>query len=114
MTNEWEALQLEVHANSVAKGFWEEGVNQQLPTKVALLHSECSELLEAYRTGNPSTPCDKFAKGLPLSREEEEMADILLRLMDLAAYQGVDLMKAAAVKHAFNKTRPTKHGGKEF
>ena len=43
-----------------------------------------------------------------------ELADVVIRIMDLAEYYGIDLEKVIAEKHTFNKTRPFKHGGKKL
>jgi NTP pyrophosphatase (non-canonical NTP hydrolase) len=115
-------LQRAAYDNSIAKGFWPcpeldgEDAPELLASKVALIHSEVSELLEAYRE-DPTAQCGKWRDGslkgrepIPLSREEEEMGDILLRLFDLAERRGIDLMEVALRKHEFNLTRPVKHG----
>ncbi len=96
-------FQKRVHALATNNGFWKE-VN--LGEKCALIHSEVSELLEVYRK-----PGLQFSTKVPaLSAEAEEMADILIRLLDLAAARGIDLWEAAKLKHAYNATRPYKHG----
>lgn len=105
MTREGFTLfQNECHANAVRHGFWDGPDNTNLASKVALMHSELSELLEVYR----GKAVQK--EGLVLSPEEEEMADVLIRLCDLAGHRGIDLFKCALTKHAFNLTRPHKHG----
>ena len=106
---------LEAHRLAVAKGFWEE--YQQIPWSsndaslvlvkpIALMHSEVSELLDAVRI-NPDALCDK---NVELTCEEEEVADIFLRLVDYCGARKIDLGHAAALKHEYNKTRPYKHG----
>lgn len=53
------------------------------------------------------------AAGVPvLTCAEEELADIIIRAMDTAKRLGVNIGRAIAVKHAFNATRPHRHGGK--
>lgn len=73
-------------------------------------HNEISELHEAHRKRNLFYPCDK---GIQLTCLEEELADIMIRIMDFASYMGVDLENAISVKHEFNKTRSYRHGNKE-
>jgi NTP pyrophosphatase (non-canonical NTP hydrolase) len=52
--------------------------------------------------------------GLPaLTSAEEELADIIIRTLDTAASMNINIAKALAVKHAYNVSRPYKHGGKK-
>jgi len=81
------------------------------------LHDEVSELHEAWRNNRLHEPCDKAeamsAQGIePLTCAEEELADIIIRAMDDARKLGIDIESAVVRKHAFNKTRPNRHGGK--
>ena len=41
-----------------------------------------------------------------------ELADILIRVGDLAGFLGIDLDEAVRLKMAYNRTRPHRHGGK--
>ena len=80
-------------------------------------HGETSEFWEAFRAGTLDKPCDKAEKmialGLPpLTCGEEEVADILIRGLDMAEAHGIDAAKAVAAKMAYNATRPALHGGK--
>jgi len=97
-----------IHHNAVAKGFWEpntEGNHTVFYLKqIAMIHSECSEVLEAIRK----------EKG---DREVvSELADIIIRTLDL--YQGlvsdgytkISLDGALAEKNVLNVTRPVMHG----
>lgn len=101
------------YTNATAKGF-HDGDRVPLPISriaefVANLHGEASELWEAARKGKLGDLCDK---GIPLTCAEEELADILIRCLDTAVALGVNIGKAVATKHAYNTTRPHKHGGK--
>lgn len=41
-----------------------------------------------------------------------ELADVVIRLMDMCDHYGIDLAAAVVEKHEFNKSRPYRHGGK--
>jgi len=98
-------------------GFQEkQKINPQswMPEKIALMHSELSEWLEAERE-NPNKLCGKkFADGeiLQLTCREEEIADILIRVLGTARRLGVDVDRAVYEKSRYNGQRPYKHGKK--
>jgi NTP pyrophosphatase (non-canonical NTP hydrolase) len=118
-------LALEIHENSKSKGFYDETVN--IPEKIALIHSEASEALEADRE-------DKYSKlktaGLENMLKEsdevfsaifrvgvkdtfqDELADIVIRVFDLAACKGIDIENHILAKMRYNSLRPHKHGKK--
>lgn len=104
------------HENSKVKGFWDGTENDNIPTKIALIHSELSEMLEAYRRGNP--PCDKPASIMDggnlrtITSMEEEAADVFIRLCDLCGRLNIDLASVAMEKHRYNTNREHMHGGK--
>lgn len=84
---------------------------------VANLHSEVSEFWEAYRKNQIDDLCDKSEKceslGFgTLTNGEEELADILIRVLDTAKTLGIDIGRAVRVKDAYNQTRPFRHGNK--
>lgn len=84
---------------------------------IANLHGECSELWEVYREDQLSDLCDKSKKmkklGIkPLTCLEEELADIIIRTLDIAYVFDVDIEKAIKSKMKYNENRGYRHGNK--
>lgn len=127
-------LAKEVHENAVAHGWWEKPPT--LPEALCLIHGELSEALEEYREGNPliygtcalaaedckfSGVCDNVGSpGVEGAVEGPckpegvavELADVILRTLDLMAALGVDVDAVVMAKHRYNLGREYKHGGK--
>lgn len=99
--------QEDIHPVNVEKGFWSEPVMMdKYVAKLALIHSEVTEVLEALRK---SQGPDKVT---------EEFADILIRLFDLYGTLVEDgeadpeLYGVMQDKMKANKERPVKHGNR--
>jgi NTP pyrophosphatase (non-canonical NTP hydrolase) len=71
----------------------------KIPAVIALIHSEASEALEAFRKDDRPN-------------FEEELADTVIRVLDLTAGLGIDIDAVVAAKLAKNRTRGYRHGGK--
>ncbi len=96
------ALAKECHQIAVEHGWWD--TERSFPECVALIHSEVSEMLQVWR----KEPLDS---GITLV-VCEEMADILIRVFDLAEANHVDDLDAiVAAKMEKNRQRPYRHGG---
>jgi NTP pyrophosphatase (non-canonical NTP hydrolase) len=103
----------ELHALAVEKGFWDvikdapqEQVDIFITKQLMMIVSETVEVMEAIRKSHgPEAVAD-------------EMADILIRTLDLYAglreheYVNTDLQVAFNNKTSINKLRPEKHGVK--
>ena len=91
-----------VHQMAVDKGWWDECRNDG--EAIALIHSELSEGLEALRAGARS---DKIAG---FDGIEEELADVIIRIMDIAAGRDWRVAEALVWKVDYNSSRERRHG----
>lgn len=116
-------LSKEIYQNNVEKGFYEDEKN--IGEMLCLVHSEVSEALEADRKDKYLTNNIFAVNGWVSDSDfkysfvenvkdtfEDELADIMIRVMDLAAFKNIDLEEHIAAKMRYNKLRPHKHGKK--
>lgn len=78
---------------------------------LGLIVGEASECLECVRK-NPEAPAEHLDQKEFL-HVEEELADIVIRVMSIAYHQNYSLASAIIAKMDYNETRPHKHG-KQF
>jgi len=117
-------LQKICHKIAKGKGFWDEE-NPNIAEKLMLIVSELGEACEALREGKfQNLPyMDTLEKGAKLGKSkedriwekdtfEDELADTIIRICDLAEYMGIDLEWHLKKKIAYNKKRSYKHNKK--
>ncbi|HET7110164.1 MAG TPA: hypothetical protein VFI41_04790 [Gemmatimonadales bacterium] len=107
----------QIHKTAVDHGWWENG-DRNIGEVMMLIVTEVAEAFEHYRHGQDITEVfyldDKREgvkdkpDGVPI-----ELADILIRVLDFAHYNGIDIERAMQIKMAYNDSRPYKHGGKK-
>ncbi|PWI55848.1 hypothetical protein [Sulfoacidibacillus thermotolerans] len=88
----------EVHETAREKGWHEEEL--PFPVAIALIHSEVSESLAADRSGEGNVA--------------EELADVILRVLDSARTYQLDVSTALVRKMAKIDLRAYRHGGKKY
>jgi NTP pyrophosphatase (non-canonical NTP hydrolase) len=100
-----DALAAVLHEIAIEKGFWDgEYSHDKIGNKLALVHSEVTEVLEAIRKSKGS------------EQVVEEMADVIIRLLDVyAAMRNEEqilhsLDEVLEAKINKNKERPRLHG----
>jgi hypothetical protein len=102
-----------LHATAKEKGFWDHAtlpcpnapigatgtlVNPSIvPEKLALISSEVGEVLEGWRDDDPANMA-------------EELADVIIRCLDLAEFLGFSMDDEVQRKAAKNEGRPYLHG----
>lgn len=125
----------QVLQNAIEKGFYEDGKATNIGERLALIHSEVSEALEADRK-NRKADLEYFIKrekeiidsykGVMSSLDntdfknlftqkikdtfEDEMADVCIRVFDTCAFLKIDLEKHIELKMRFNSLREKMHG----
>ena len=96
------------HKNACEKGWHDKP--RELPELLCLVHSEVSEALEDYRAGRDPQET-YYEEGKPCGIPSE-LADVVIRIADIAGHYGIDLEQAVCDKMAYNRTRSFRHGGK--
>lgn len=101
-----------VHENSVEHGWWENERN--FGELLMLIVTEVAEVMEDWRHGRsmntvqwevgPHSGLPKPA-GIPI-----ELADIIIRVLDLCAAYDIDIDDALKEKISYNRNRPYRHG----
>lgn len=120
-----QAISKQIHENAKAKGFWDKERN--LGEMLMLIVSEVSEAMEADRKAHYSDWDDRlppFMTNIPdgefkriFEKEvkntfEDELADAVIRILDLAYSRNIDLEWHIKQKMRYNAMREHMHGKK--
>ena len=119
ITDVLEMMAAEIRALNIEKG-WRNpdgSLKTTFGESIALIHSEASEALDAYREAGFADLTAKPDDTTALPKPEgvgSELADALIRVVGVAEEYGIDLPAEFHRKMAFNWTRPARHGGKRL
>lgn len=133
-----QAISKEIHENARAKGFWDKERN--LGEMLMLIVSEVSEAMEADRESRYYDAATRYRVGKDMSKNgahwafdivdsheeawtnwfraevknsfEDELADAMIRIMDLAYSRNIDLEWHIKAKMKYNSMREHMHGKK--
>lgn len=135
-TQSWNTIAADIHATNIEKGWWDQEtkvglavLNHLLDTDadpslidavipmlrrndgeaLMLIVTEVAEVLEGLRDRNP--PSEKIGAA-GFTQAEEEMADVVIRVMDLCCARNWRVAEAIKAKLEYNRTRPFRHGGR--
>ena len=114
----WKTIAGGIHRTCLEKGWWNDlnqvmalsgkpGETQVLLARIMLVITELAEAVENIR--HNQEPDDKIPEFTGL---EAELADAVIRMMDLAARFNLRLPEAILAKTKFNEGRDYRHGGK--
>lgn len=125
------ALASECHATARSKGFWDPSTGNNIGEMLMMVVGEVSEAHDEYRSGHAIGLIEyehASQAGTPDFRNRyledrnrnpgkpvgfpTELADVIIRTLDLAAGLGIDIEEAIRIKMDYNTTRPHRHGGK--
>ena len=108
--NEWASA---VHELAKGKGWWDEDKARSVGDLFLLIISDVTEAFDEYRNGHNVTET-YFLPDAPNKPEgvPTELADVVIRVLDYCGWAGIDLQAIMEQKHAYNLTRPYRHGNK--
>lgn len=113
-----------IYKNAKAKGFWDQERN--IGEALMLVVTELAEALETHRAAGSIKPVDEMVKQAMLEMHDDEfkehfalmvkdsfqdeMADTIIRVLDLCGGLDIDIEWHIAAKMRYNSTRSRLHG----
>lgn len=121
-------LAKKVHYDAIEKGFYDNDGGTNMGERIALIHSELSEALEADRNGKYCELSKESIRNLSYFHSEsefitqykervrgtfeEEIADLFIRALDMVAFKDIDIESHINAKMRYNRSRENKNGKK--
>lgn len=109
--NNLNELAHEIHVIAQQHGWWEPPI-RSFGELISLCHAELSEALEEHR--NHHSPNEVYLVGEKPEGIPIELADVIIRILDMCGHYGINIEEAVRQKIEYNKTREYKHGGKKI
>lgn len=107
-----------IHSNSREKGFYAFEVDRSIPTKLLLITSEVIEAMDVIRKEFPSYYEATHSEYVRDERYQghfaEELADIVIRVFDLAGFCDVKIGDEIIKKIKANLKREYRNGDRNF
>lgn len=104
-----EILKEDIHDNAIEHGWYDEP--RTFVEMIAICHSELSAALEDYMNNYRLKKIWEDGKGEPCGTPME-LADVIIRVLEICGYYDIDIGDAVIQKHEYNKSRPYRHGNK--
>lgn len=108
---------MKIHKSAVEHGWWEtedgkcDDGSRNFGETCMMCVTELAEAVNEYRNGRPLAYEGENGKPEGVA---VEMVDCIIRLLDWAGHEEVDVDTVLNAKYKFNLTRPHRHGGKKL
>jgi NTP pyrophosphatase (non-canonical NTP hydrolase) len=109
-----DALAAQIAENAEDKGFWDSPTDplHMVPVKHDLVHTEIAEASRVHREVYDDDAEDPVIGMTPMQEQDytEELADAIIRLLDIAGYYDLEIGDSILAKVEKNTSRPKLHG----